>query len=149
MHEADVMDIKGRISRATNLTPIEQQLAACVMELDDRLQGYTLKELASYANVSVPSVHRFCKSSRAGGAPNNPKVELACSSSQNARHANPVNIDFPFEAGDDPGTIFEHMASVYDTTLHDTQSLVKFTEMDPCRAALGQRRRHRHLHAVP
>ena len=45
-----------------------------------------------------------------------------------------MNIDFPFEAGDDPGTIFEHMASVYDTTLHDTQSLVNFTEMD--RAAL-------------
>ena len=133
MHEADVMDIKGRISRATNLTPIEQQLAACVMELDDRLQGYTLKELASYANVSVPSVHRFCKKLGLEGF-KQLKVELARSASQNARHANPVNIDFPFEAGDDPGTIFEHMASVYDTTLHDTQSLVNFTEMD--RAAL-------------
>ena len=78
------MDIKGRISRATNLTPIEQQLAACVMELDDRLQGYTLKELASYANVSVPSVHRFCKKLGLEGF-KQLKVELARSASQNAR----------------------------------------------------------------
>lgn len=123
------MDIKRRMREAANLTPTEQQLATCATALGDRLQGYTIKEFAGMANASIPSVHRFCKKLGLEGF-KELKVEFARSEAQRGHAVQNVDINFPFAEGDDATTVFEHMASVYETTLRDTRALAEAGEMD-------------------
>lgn len=117
------MDIKRRIEDCAGLTPAEQQLASTVLALGDRLRGFTIKELAHTANVSIPSVHRFCKKLGLEGF-KELKVELARSEARRADQKGKVDINFPFAANDTADAVLAQMASVYQTTLADTRDLL-------------------------
>lgn len=117
------MDIKRRIEDCAGLTPTEQQLASTVLALGDRLRGFTIKELAHTANVSIPSVHRFCKKLGLEGF-KELKVELARSEARRADRKGEVDINFPFAANDTADAVLAQMASVYQTTLADTRDLL-------------------------
>lgn len=117
------MDIRRRIEGCTDLTPTEQQLASTVLALGDRLRGFTIKELAHTANVSIPSVHRFCKKLGLEGF-KELKVELARSEARRVDQKGEVDINFPFAANDTADAVLAQMASVYQTTLADTRDLL-------------------------
>lgn len=117
------MDIRRRIEGCTDLTPAEQQLASTVLALGDRLRGFTIKELAHTANVSIPSVHRFCKKLGLEGF-KELKVELARSEARRVDQKGEVDINFPFAANDTADAVLAQMASVYQTTLADTRDLL-------------------------
>ena len=117
------MDIKRRVEDCTGLTPAEQQLASTVLALGDRLRGFTIKELAHTANVSIPSVHRFCKKLGLEGF-KELKVELARSEARRVDQTGEVDINFPFAANDTADAVLAQMASVYQTTLADTRDLL-------------------------
>ena len=117
------MDIRRRIEGCTDLTPTEQQLASTVLALGDRLRGFTIKELARTANVSIPSVHRFCKKLGLEGF-KELKVELARSEARRVDQKGEVDINFPFAANDTADAVLAQMASVYQTTLADTRDLL-------------------------
>lgn len=57
------MDIKRKITEAQGLTPTEQQLGIAALAIGEDIRGLSIKEFAARTNVSVASVHRFCKSS--------------------------------------------------------------------------------------
>lgn len=117
------MDIKRRMELAEGFTPAEQQLAGTVLALGDRLRGFTIKELAHTANVSIPSVHRFCKKLGLEGF-KELKVELARSEARRVDQKGEVDINFPFAANDTADAVLAQMASVYQTTLADTRDLL-------------------------
>lgn len=117
------MDIRRRIEGCTDLTPTEQQLASTVLALGDRLRGFTIKELAHTANVSIPSVHRFCKKLGLEGF-KELKIELARSEARRVDQKGEVDINFPFAANDTADAVLAQMASVYQTTLADTRDLL-------------------------
>lgn len=128
------MDIRRTLRETRNLTPTEQQLAAAVTTMGDRLQGCSIKEFARAASASVPSVHRFCKKLGLEGF-KELKVELARASARRDSTAEPVDINFPFNTGDNAEAVARRMESVYETTLRDTQSLLDMEAMD-CVAGL-------------
>lgn len=117
------MDIKRRIEDCAGLTPAEQQLASTVLALGDRLRGFTIKELARAAHVSIPSVHRFCKKLGLEGF-KELKVEVARAEARRVDQKGEVDINFPFAANDTADTVLAQMASVYQTTLADTRDLL-------------------------
>ena len=123
------MDIRRRIEGCTDLTPTEQQLASTVLALGDRLRGFTIKELAHTANVSIPSVHRFCKKLGLEGF-KELKVELARSEARRVDQKGEVDINFPFAANDTADAVLAQMASVYQTTLADTRDLLDPTALE-------------------
>lgn len=123
---------------ADGLTPTEQQLADTVLALGGRLHGLTLKELARAAHVSIPSVHRFCKKLGLEGF-KELKVEMARAEERNPPSSD-VDINFPFNAGEDAAAILENMARVYETTLTDTREMLDYTELDRAAQLLDQAR---------
>lgn len=131
------MDIHRRIRESRTLTPAEQQLGQSVLALGERLQGLTIKELARAAAVSVPTVHRFCRKLGLTGF-KELKVELARAAAANAA---PVDINFPFAAGEDAEHVAAHLQALYDATLRDTRELLDPAELDRA-ADLLARARH-------
>lgn len=132
------MDIRRRMELAEGLTPTEQQLADTVLALGGRLRGLTLKELARAAHVSIPSVHRFCKKLGLEGF-KELKVEMA-RAEERSPHSSEVDINFPFNAGEDAEAILENMARVYETTLTDTREILDCAELDRAAQLLDQAR---------
>ena len=55
------MDIVYRIRGARDLTPTEQHLANTVLAMGERVQDFTIKELASATSTSIASIHRLCR----------------------------------------------------------------------------------------
>lgn len=123
------MDIGRRIADAQNLTPVERQLGDTVITLGGGLQRLTIKEFARTANVSVPSVHRFCKKIGLEGF-KELKVEVARSEATRMTKPDAVDINFPFSKGDGADGVLRQMAFVYEATLRDTQSLLDTREME-------------------
>ena len=132
------MDIRRRIRTTSGLTPAEQQLGQSVLALGDRPQDLTIKELARTASVSVPTVHRFCRKLGLTGF-KELKVELARASA--TAEAVPVDINFPFAAGEDAEHVASHLQALYDATLRDTRELLDPIELDHAAELLARARR--------
>lgn len=123
------MDIMRRIENARGLTPTEQQLASTARSLGPRLQGYSIKEFAVAAHVSIPSVHRFCKKIGLEGF-KELKVEFARAQALREHRSAAVDINFPFLQDDDAETVLESISAVYESTLRDTRELLDPAAMD-------------------
>lgn len=122
------MDIKRKITQGKELTPTEQQLGQTVLAMDEDVRGLSIKEFARQANVSVASIHRFCKKLGLEGF-KELKVELMRAASR-ADSAPEVDIDFPFDATSSAQEISERMARLYETTLSETREILDPAQLD-------------------
>lgn len=122
------MDIKRKITQGKGLTPTEQQLGQTVLAMGENVRGLSIKEFARQANVSVASIHRFCKKLGLEGF-KELKVELVRAASY-ADSAPEVDIDFPFDATSTPVQVMERMEGLYQTTLAETQELLDPAQLD-------------------
>lgn len=122
------MDIKRKITQGKELTPTEQQLGQTVLAMGEDVRGLSIKEFARQANVSVASIHRFCKKLGLEGF-KELKVELMRAASR-ADSAPEVDINFPFDAASTPAQVMERMEGLYQTTLAETQELLDPAQLD-------------------
>lgn len=122
------MDIKRKIMQDKGLTPTEQQLGQTVLAMGENVRGLSIKEFARQANVSVASIHRFCKKLGLEGF-KELKVELVRAALR-ADSTPEVDIDFPFDATSTPAQVMERMESLYQTTLAETQELLDPAQLD-------------------
>lgn len=122
------MDIKRKITEAQGLTPTEQQLGIAALAIDEDIRGLSIKEFAARTNVSVASVHRFCKKLGLEGF-KDLKVELIRLATE-AGNRRDVDINFPFDATSTPAQVMERMEGLYQTTLAETQELLNPTQLD-------------------
>lgn len=122
------MDIKRKITQGKELTPTEQQLGQTVLTMGEDVRGLSIKEFARQANVSVASIHRFCKKLGLEGF-KELKVELMRAASR-ADSAPEVDINFPFDAASTPAQVMERMEGLYQTTLAETQELLDPAQLD-------------------
>lgn len=122
------MDIKRKITQGKGLTPTEQQLGQTVLAMGENVRGLSIKEFARQANVSVASIHRFCKKLGLEGF-KELKVELVRAASY-VDSAPEVDIDFPFDATSTPAQVMERMEGLYQTTLAETQELLDPAQLD-------------------
>lgn len=122
------MDIKRKITQGKELTPTEQQLGQMVLAMGEDVRGLSIKEFARQANVSVASIHRFCKKLGLEGF-KELKVELMRAASR-ADSAPEVDINFPFDATSSAQEISERMARLYETTLSETREILDPAQLD-------------------
>lgn len=122
------MDIKRKITQGKELTPTEQQLGQTVLAMGEDVRGLSIKEFARQANVSVASIHRFCKKLGLEGF-KELKVELVRAASR-ADSAPKVDINFPFDATSSAQEISERMARLYETTLSETREILDPAQLD-------------------
>ena len=122
------MDIKRKITEAQGLTPTEQQLGIAALAIGQDIRGLSIKEFAARTNVSVASVHRFCKKLGLEGF-KDLKVELIRLATE-AGNRRDVDINFPFDATSTPAQVMERMEGLYQTTLTETQELLDPTQLD-------------------
>ncbi|MFR7733950.1 MAG: MurR/RpiR family transcriptional regulator [Collinsella sp.] len=95
------MDIKRKITEAQGLTPTEQQLGISALAMGEDIRGLSIKEFAARANVSVASVHRFCKKLGLEGF-KDLKVELIRLATEAGSRRRPVDINYHFDATSTP-----------------------------------------------
>ena len=122
------MDIKRKISEAQGLTPTEQQLGIAALAMGEDIRGLSIKEFAARTNVSVASVHRFCKKLGLEGF-KDLKVELIRLTTE-AGNRRDVDINFPFDATSTPAQVMERREGLYQTTLAETQELLDPAQLD-------------------
>lgn len=122
------MDIKRKISEAEGLTPTEQQLGIAALAMGEDIRGLSIKEFAARTNVSVASVHRFCKKLGLEGF-KDLKVELIRLTTEAGNRCD-VDINFPFDATSTPAQVMERMEGLYQTTLAETQELLDPAQLD-------------------
>ena len=122
------MDIKRRITEAQGLAPTEQQLGIAALAIGEDIRELSIKEFAARTNVSVASVHRFCKKLGLEGF-KDLKVELIRLATE-AGNRRDVDINFPFDATSTPAQVMERMEGLYQTTLAETQELLDPTQLD-------------------
>ncbi len=122
------MDIKRKITEAQGLTPTEQQLGIAALAIGEDIRGLSIKEFAARTNVSVASVHRFCKKLGLEGF-KDLKVELIRLTTE-AGNRRDVDINFPFDANSTPAQVMERMEGLYQTTLAETQELLDPAQLD-------------------
>ena len=108
------MDIRRKITQGKSLTPTEQQLGRTALAMGEDVRGLSIKEFAACANVSVASVHRFCKKLGLEGF-KDLKVELIRQATE-AGNRRDVDINFPFDATSTPAQVMERMEGLYQTT---------------------------------
>ena len=123
------MDIVYRIRGARNLTPTEQHLANTVLAMGERVQDFTIKELASATSTSIASIHRLCRKLGLEGY-KELKVELARSEARRVVPADAVDINFPFKAGETARDIGPRMELLYAKTLRETREMLDADEID-------------------
>ena len=122
------MDIKRKITEAQGLTPTKQQLGIAALAIGEDIRGLSIKEFAARTNVSVASVHRFCKKLGLEGF-KDLKVELIRLTTE-AGNRRDVDINFPFDATSTPAQVMERMEGLYQTTLAETQELLDPAQLD-------------------
>lgn len=122
------MDIKRKITQGKGLTPTEQQLGQTVLAMGEDVRGLSIKEFARQANVSVASIHRFCKKLGLEGF-KELKVELVRTASRTDSTPE-VDINFPFDATSSAQEVSERMARLYETTLAETRELLDPAQLD-------------------
>ena len=122
------MDIRRKITQGKSLTPTEQQLGQTALAMGEDVRGLSIKVFAACANVSVASVHRFCKKLGLEGF-KDLKVELIRQATE-AGNRRDVDINFPFDATSTPAQVMERMEGLYQTTLAETQELLDPAQLD-------------------
>ncbi len=123
------MDIERSLREAAGFTPTEQQLARTILAMGERIQDHSIKELAACANASIASIHRLCKKLGLEGY-KELKIELVRAATRRLHGPSQVDINFPFNKGDRAQTVLSQMASVYETTLHDTADVLDTAALD-------------------
>ena len=131
------MGIEQRLRAAEGFTPTEQQLAATVMAMGERVQDYSIKEFAAAAHVSIASVHRFCKKLGLEGF-KELKVELARTAATRAGAGEAVDINFPFGPSDTPAQIARRMEDLYKTTLRETREVLDLAALERAAALVAR-----------
>lgn len=123
------MTLEERIARARDLTPTELQLAQAVLDMGERLGGYTIRELARTTATSVASIQRLCKKLGLRGY-KELKTEMVRTHTAHPEPIAAVDVNFPFAPGDSQRTIVGNMASLYETTVRDTVRLLETTQLE-------------------
>ncbi len=96
--------------RGTGLYPY-RATARHLAAMGEDVRGLSIKEFAARTNVSVASVHRFCKKLGLEGF-KDLKVELIRQATE-AGNRRDVDINFPFDATSTPAQVMERMEGLY------------------------------------
>ena len=131
------MKIEKKIHLAKDLTPVESEIGAYILEHKNEIINMNIQELSEAIPVSKSAIHRFCKKIKLSGF-NELKVQLVKDSCNHTNNNIMINVNYPFQKGDNANEIAYKLIELYELTIRDTFDYLNCQEIEKVARIINQ-----------
>lgn len=124
------MKLEKRIELCDSMTPLESEIASYILNNKDAITKLKIQELADILFISKSAIHRFVKKIGFNGF-NDLKVSIAKENSDLLENNSYINVNYPFQAKDNPRQIAFKLLELYEKAIKDT---FEYVDLDQIKA---------------
>lgn len=124
------MKLEKRIELCDSMTPLESEIASYILNNKDAVTKLKIQELADILFISKSSIHRFVKKIGFNGF-NDLKVSIAKENADLLENNSYINVNYPFQAKDNPRQIVFKLLELYEKAIKDT---FEYVDLDQIKA---------------
>lgn len=124
------MKLEKRIELCDSMTPLESEIASYILNNKDAVTKLKIQELADILFISKSAIHRFVKKIGFNGF-NDLKVSIAKENADLLENSSYINVNYPFQAKDNPRQIAFKLLELYEKAIKDT---FEYVDLDQIKA---------------
>lgn len=124
------MKLEKRIELCDSMTPLESEIASYILNNKDEITKLKIQELADILFISNSAIHRFVKKIGFNGF-NDLKVSIATENADLLENNSYINVNYPFQAKDNPRQIAFKLLELYEKAIKDT---FEYVDLDQIKA---------------
>lgn len=124
------MKLEKRIELCDSMTPLESEIASYILNNKDAVTKIKIQELADILFISKSAIHRFVKKIGFNGF-NDLKVSIAKENADLLENNSYINVNYPFQAKDNPRQIAFKLLELYEKAIKDT---FEYVDLDQIKA---------------
>lgn len=124
------MKLEKRIELCDSMTPLESEIASCILNNKNVVTKLKIQELADILFISKSAIHRFVKKIGFNGF-NDLKVSIAKENADLLENNSYINVNYPFQAKDNPRQIAFKLLELYEKAIKDT---FEYVDLDQIKA---------------
>lgn len=124
------MKLEKRIELCDSMTPLESEIASYILNNKDAVTKLKIQELADILFISKSAIHRFVKKIGFNGF-NDLKVSIAKENADLLENNSYINVNYPFQAKDNPRQIAFKLLELYEKAVKDT---FEYVDLDQIKA---------------
>lgn len=124
------MKLEKRIELCDSMTPLESKIASYILNNKDAVTKLKIQELADTLFISKSAIHRFVKKIGFNGF-NDLKVSIAKENADLLENNSYINVNYPFQAKDNPRQIAFKLLELYEKAIKDT---FEYVDLDQIKA---------------
>lgn len=124
------MKLEKRIELCDSMTPLESEIASYILNNKDAVTKLKIQELADILFISKSAIHRFVKKIGFNGF-NDLKVSIAKENADLLDNNSYINVNYPFQAKDNPRQIAFKLLELYEKAIKDT---FEYVDLDQIKA---------------
>lgn len=124
------MKLEKRIELCDSMTPLESEIASYILNNKDAVMKLKIQELADTLFISKSAIHRFVKKIVFNGF-NDLKVSIAKENADLLENNSYINVNYPFQAKDNPRQIAFKLLELYEKAIKDT---FEYVDLDQIKA---------------
>lgn len=124
------MKLEKRIELCDSMTPLESEIASYILNNKDAITKLKIQELADILFISKSAIHRFVKKIGFNGF-NDLKVSIAKENADLLENSSYINVNYPFQAKDNPRQIAFKLLELYEKAIKDT---FEYVDLDQIKA---------------
>ena len=124
------MKLEKRIELRDSMTPLESEIASYILNNKDEITKLKIQELADILFISKSAIHRFVKKIGFNGF-NDLKVSIAKENADLLENNSYINVNYPFQAKDNPRQIAFKLLELYEKAIKDT---FEYVDLDQIKA---------------
>lgn len=122
------MKLEKRIELCDSMTPLESEIASYILNNKDAVTKLKIQELADILFISKSAIHRFVKKIGFNGF-NDLKVSIAKENADLLENNSYINVNYPFQAKDNPRQIAFKLLELYEKAIKDTFEYVNLDQI--------------------
>ena len=122
------MKLEKRIELCDSMTPLESEIASYILNNKDEITKLKIQELADILFISKSAIHRFVKKIGFNGF-NDLKVSIATENADLLENNSYINVNYPFQAKDNPRQIAFKLLELYEKAIKDTFEYVDLDQI--------------------
>lgn len=126
------MKLEKRIELCDSMTPLESEIASYILNNKNVVTKLKIQELADILFISKSAIHRFVKKIGFNGF-NDLKVSIAKENADLLENNSYINVNYPFQAKDNPRQIAFKLLELYEKAIKDT---FEYVDLDQIKAVL-------------
>ena len=124
------MKLKKRKELCDSMTPLESEIASYILNNKNVVTKLKIQELADILFISKSAIHRFVKKIGFNGF-NDLKVSIAKENADLLENNSYINVNYPFQAKDNPRQIAFKLLELYEKAIKDT---FEYVDLDQIKA---------------